>query len=160
MKCQQCNKPAILHITEVLSDDQYEELHLCDDCAQRYLAEPVKPVIAPVTEPTGLEEHEEALALNERQCDHCGIKFVDFRNTGRLGCPHDYAAFQGELIPLLESIHGSAQHTGKTPHRLPQTKHLQNELAQLRKKLQQAITAENYEDAAHLRDTIRELDTD
>jgi len=154
MKCQQCSKQAILHITEVMPDDSFEELHLCDDCATKYLAEPKSP--AKIADASGLDEHEEALALNERQCEHCGIKFVEFRNTGRLGCPHDYGEFHAELTPLLESIHGATGHTGKSPRRLPQTKHRQQELVQLRKRLQDAVSDEDYEEAARLRDQIRE----
>jgi len=33
-------------------------------------------------------------ALGQAECPECGIKFVEFRNTGRLGCPHDY-----EVLP-------------------------------------------------------------
>jgi len=40
MKCQKCPKAATLHITEVLSDEQFEELHLCEECAHKYLYEP------------------------------------------------------------------------------------------------------------------------
>ena len=158
MKCLHCSKPAIMHITEVLPDDAYEELHLCEDCAPKYLAEPKSPSKA--LEVSALDEHEEALALNEQQCDHCKIKFVDFRNSGRLGCPHDYLVFLAELVPLLESIHGSARHSGKTPRRLPQTRHKQQELAQLRKQLNEAIDKERYEEAAALRDRIRVLEQD
>ena len=40
MKCQKCTKAATLHITEVVSDEQFEELHLCEECAHKYLYEP------------------------------------------------------------------------------------------------------------------------
>ena len=30
MNCQKCPKPATYHITEVISEDHYEELHLCE----------------------------------------------------------------------------------------------------------------------------------
>ena len=40
MKCQKCTKAATLHITEVVSEDQFEELHLCEECANKYLYEP------------------------------------------------------------------------------------------------------------------------
>ena len=88
----------------------------------------------------------------------CGIKFVEFRNSGRLGCPHDYQEFRDELTPLLENIHGETRHCGKTPRRLPQNKQTQSELIQLRKQLQQAVTKEAYEEAARLRDRIRQLE--
>jgi protein arginine kinase activator len=154
MKCQKCAKPATLHITEVLGEEQFEELHLCEDCAHKYLYEPPAKKGAKAE----LSEGDETGALNNQQCDHCGIKFVEFRNSGRLGCPHDYDIFREELTPLLESIHGETRHCGKTPRRLPQTKHQQMELIQLRKQLQQAVTSEAYEEAARLRDRIRQLE--
>ncbi|NBW87532.1 MAG: DNA helicase UvrBC, partial [Planctomycetia bacterium] len=47
----------------------------------------------------------------------CGITFFEFRNQGRLGCPHDYVHFDKELEPLIANIHGSTQHTGRRPER-------------------------------------------
>ena len=40
MKCQKCAKAATLHITEIIGEEQIEELHLCEECAQKYLYEP------------------------------------------------------------------------------------------------------------------------
>jgi protein-arginine kinase activator protein McsA len=40
MKCQACHHRATLHITEIVSDDQFEELFLCEQCANEYLYEP------------------------------------------------------------------------------------------------------------------------
>ena len=104
------------------------------------------------------EEADEIGALNQRECPHCGVKFVEFRNSGRLGCPHDYDEFREELLPLLENIHGETRHVGKTPRRLPQSRQAQSEMMQLRKQLQQAVTREAYEEAAQIRDQIHRLE--
>src|ERR1700739_2127999 len=158
MKCNKCPKPATLHITEIISEEQVEELHLCEECAHKYLYEPQpkQPGAKPTASAHG-EEADEPAVLNH-ECSVCGIKFVDFRNTGRLGCPHDYQEFRDELTRLLENIHGETRHCGKTPKRLPQNKQTQSELLQRRKQLQQAVTREAYEDAARLRDRIRQLE--
>jgi len=103
------------------------------------------------------DESDEPAMLN-RECQVCGLKFVDFRNSGRLGCPHDYQAFREELTPLLEKIHGETRHCGKTPRRLPQTKQKESELVVLRKLLTQAVNREAYEEAAKIRDHIRRLE--
>lgn len=158
MKCQNCPKTATLHITEVVSDSQFEELHLCEECAQKYLYEPQPAKTLIKTVESGISEIEETESIGGRQCDVCGLKFVDFRNTGRLGCPHDYTAFHAELTPLLEGIHGGTKHAGKTPRRLPQTRQAQQELTKLRKQLHKAVSDEAYEDAARLRDRIRQLE--
>lgn len=154
MKCQKCTKAATMHITEVIADEQFEEHHLCEDCAQKHLYEAPKKKGVKLGEG---EEADEIVALNQRECPHCGIKFVEFRNSGRLGCPHDYDEFREELLPLLENIHGETQHAGKTPRRFPQTQQAQSEMMQLRKQLQQAIHREAYEEAAQIRDQIRRL---
>jgi len=157
MKCNKCTKAATLHITEVISEEQFDELHLCEECAHKYLYEP--PGNKPSVKTGSSEQAGEDSGLPNRECSNCGIKFVEFRNSGRLGCPHDYEEFREELLPLLESIHGDpAKHTGKTPRRLPQTKQTQSELVQLRKQLLQAVNCENYEEAAQLRDRIRRLE--
>ena len=158
LKCHKCPKPATYHITEVVSEEQYEELHLCEECYQKFYYDPQPQAVGQKGGVGQLEEGDEASALNQRECPVCGIKFVEFRNSGRLGCPHDYQEFREELGPLLENIHGEIRHCGKTPRRLPQNKQTQSELIQLRKQLQQAVTREAYEDAARLRDRIRQLE--
>ena len=156
MKCQKCPNAATLHITEILSEEHVEELHLCEVCAHKYLSEP-QPKPAKTTSAAALDDVEEPAGMN-RECEICGIKFVDFRNTGRLGCPHDYEVFRDELVQLLENIHGETRHVGKVPRRLPQSRQTQAELIQLRKQLLQAVHKEAYEEAARLRDRIKQLD--
>ena len=97
MKCQQCEKPATFHITE-LTGPQPQELHLCESCAKSYLMHgesgttPVAPTLANVlAKQLQLGKAAEELAkLDQRSCPVCGITFYEFRNQGRLGCPHDY----------------------------------------------------------------------
>jgi len=159
MKCQKCANAATLHITEILGEDQIEELHLCEGCAHKHLYEPQQKAAGAKSAPSGQAEDVDEPAVLNRQCEVCGIKFVDFRNTGRLGCPHDYQEFREELLPLLENIHGDPpKHTGKVPRRLPQNKQMQSELVQLRKQLLQAVNKEAYEEAARIRDRIRQLE--
>src|ERR1700687_2850890 len=115
MKCQKCTKAATLHITELVTEEQVEELHLCEECAHKYLYSPPHQKqsgskLPPLTQ----DDESDGPAMRTRECDVCGRKFVDFRNTGRLGCPHDYQAFREELTPLLENIHGETRHCGKT----------------------------------------------
>jgi len=145
-------KLATLQITEVLAENNIEEFHLCEDCAQHYLY-----VTAPKKKQPG--NVREPADSTEKFCEHCGTKFVDFRNSGRLGCPHDYLAFQAELLPLLESIHSSTRHAGKTPRR-PSRQFFAQELVRLRKDLQTAVVSEAYEEAARLRDRIRKIEED
>jgi protein arginine kinase activator len=164
MKCQRCPKQATLHITEVLGDEKFEELHLCEDCAKKYLYEPTTAPKGAATgsKPPPAQSSESPPSISgdpsTKFCEACGLKFVEFRNSGRLGCSHDYDSFRDELLPLLESIHGDVKHAGKSPRRVPKTKSAQSELAALRKQLARAVNEEAYEEAARVRDRIRELE--
>ena len=164
MKCQQCEKPATFHITE-LTGSQPQELHLCETCAKTYLtqgesATPVAPTLANVlAKQLQIGKAAEELAkLDQRSCPVCGISFYEFRNQGRLGCPHDYVYFERELTPLIANIHGETQHVGKHPRGREGGTDQQTELIRLRREMDEAKQKEHYERAAKIRDQIRELE--
>jgi protein arginine kinase activator len=153
MKCEKCPNAATLHITEILGENHIEEVHLCEVCAGKYLSE--EPQTATKVVPR--EELDES-ELGQVACDACGLKFIDFRNTGRLGCPNDYEVFREELVQLLENIHGETRHIGKVPRRSRDLSRTQGEAIRLRKQLEAAVLKENYEEAARLRDRIKRLE--
>lgn len=154
-KCQQCGERAVIHITEVETDGEVRHCHFCYHHAQEHLKE--KEAVASTS-----EESEASSPPAERepslQCPICGISFEEFRQLGRLGCPHDYEVFRDELRPLLENVHGSLRHVGKIPKRAPADTRRQTELIKLRQEIQQAIAVEDYERAARLRDQIDSLE--
>jgi protein arginine kinase activator len=156
MKCQTCPKLATYHITEVLGEDRTEELHLCEECFRRSTGEGLEAAAATPAKIPAVDD--DIADVAHKHCDACGIKFAEFRNSGRLGCPHDYDSFRSELVPLLENIHAETKHAGKRPRRLPKAKADLHTLADLRRQLQTAVTNEEYETAAGLRDTIRKLE--
>jgi len=165
MKCQYCEKPATFHITEVTTDNQPQELHLCEDHARIYLTPSDEPPDTDVpTDPAGQPQFsvsqtaEQLAQLDQRSCPVCGITFYEFRHAGRLGCPHDYVCFHDELEPLIVNIHGATTHVGKHPkHGVQATSH-QTRLIQLRREMQDAVHREDYELASRLRDEIHELE--
>jgi len=154
MKCEKCPNAATLHITEILGENHIEEVHLCEVCAGKYLSEDKPPLAKAPVPQEELDESE----LGQTACELCGLKFLDFRNTGRLGCPHDYEVFREELVQLLENIHGETRHCGKVPRRSRSAGRNQNEIIRLRKQLDAAVSQEHYEEAARLRDRIRRLE--
>ena len=152
-KCERCSSPATVHITEVLGEAKFEEHHVCEQCFKQYNLESQGKGKA-LTAEAATADLDDAL-FGQQECPDCGIKFVDFRNSHRLGCSRDYQVFHAELMPLLENIHGDTRHCGKTPRRYPQTKKAEAELLQLRQRLKRAVEREDYEEAARLRDQIR-----
>ncbi|MCO6454981.1 MAG: UvrB/UvrC motif-containing protein [Pirellulaceae bacterium] len=169
MKCQKCEKPATFHITE-LTGPKLQEVHLCEECAREYLSEPEASVAAPPTLAGMLAQQlkggqlkvgqtaEELARIDQRSCPVCGITFYEFRQAGRLGCPHDYVCFERELDPLIANIHGDTAHVGKHPRRGQKGTDRRTELIRLRRRMKEAVEQEKYELASELRDQIRQVE--
>ncbi len=160
MKCHKCSKVATMHITEIVCKDSVQECHFCEECAQKYLQEEVleKEIIEVDLESSVTKMVENLAGATAVVCESCALQFSDFRNSGRLGCPHDYTVFHDELLPYLENIHGETKHCGKFPTRYGTNKNIQKEIDLLRKQLQLVIQKEKYEEAAGIRDKIRLLE--
>ena len=69
---------------------------------------------------------------------------------------HDYDVFRAGLEPLLKRIHRSIRHAGKKPRHREATAGVQQEWVELRRQLREAVDAEQYEEAARLRDLLRQ----
>ena len=159
MKCQQCEKPATIHITEI-TGPELDELHLCEDCGKIYLSQQ-EPVADSTMSPQFklVEDADELAALQQQVCEICGSSFYEFRHSGRLGCPHDYVCFEAELEPLIVNIHAATDHVGKRPKRGVNSSEQQVHLVRMRQGMKEAIEREDYETASALRDQIQELET-
>ena len=167
MKCQKCAKPATFHITDIVEKGKHREFHFCDEHARQHLAPPDETSEPPISElakkliigadGTGYGLREPSPA-DKQVCPICQITFLEFRNSGRLGCPYDYEVFRDELMPLLENIHGETRHSGKVPKRAAENTQQQTTLIQLRNELKRAVAAEDYEAAARLRDKIKGIE--
>jgi protein arginine kinase activator len=160
MTCQHCQDEATVHLTETV-EGRRRELHLCVACAREAgVALPEAPpslaldaviqslIVTNVGELVG--------ELASLTCPDCGLKFMEFRARGRLGCPHDYRVFARGLLPLLGRAHGATRHVGKVARRRPS----ESDRLRLRTQLRDAIAREDYELAARLRDQLRHKDAD
>lgn len=164
MKCQACANPATVHITTIEKDGQKRQLHLCQACAEKQQMLTKQELNLPAILQAILGQHVGAVAdeLARLRCPECGIRFMEFRQEGRLGCPHDYVVFRRGLEPLLQRIHRGGQpvhHVGKSPRRDPARAAAHAELVTLRRQLREAVEAENYEEAARVRDLLREKES-
>jgi protein arginine kinase activator len=160
-KCDLCKNPATVHLTEISGGKKIER-HLCENCAQQQEGVPAKPH-TPINELLSkfVMQHTGLTETKTEDCPHCGMTWAEFRQNGLLGCEHDYARFEKELVPLLQRAHEATHHLGKVPARrgatgVPMKKTL--DLAKLRKELAKAVEMEDYERAAKLRDSIRQAE--
>ena len=164
LKCDNCNKPATVHLTEIRNGKKIEK-HLCEQCAAQSEGLPHKshtPINELLTNfvlaHSGMQKETGA----QTTCDGCGITWAEFRQNGLFGCAQDYTVFEKDLTPLLQRAHeGATHHVGKVPARgggtgVPMKRTI--DLTRLRKELQRAVEAEDYERAAKLRDQIKQAE--
>ena len=156
--CQCCNKKAAtFHVTEIV-DNEKKEIHLCEDCArEKNIALPSGSLNEFITGLFEAHAETEVPELAGIACPVCGITYAEFRSGGGLGCSRDYTVFKKGLLPFLERIHGSIKHKGKVPLNAGKGMANARKLIHLRRELNKAIEAEEYEKAARLRDQIYEL---
>lgn len=161
--CVRCASPATVHLTKVV-DGKPAEVHYCEQCAPTILLphpNPGKEVakLLKTFEPIQASLLLRRSADTQAVCPECGLTFAQFRQTGRFGCAHDYQAFGSQVGALLHSIHKASTYTGKTPGGLAQVRDgkLIDDLALAREKLDEAVSREDYEQAARLRDEIQQL---
>lgn len=173
MICDVCKKKkATVHLTEIV-DGKMAEMHICEDCARERSVQ-MEQQFGLADLLAGLSDFGKQIKTEDTaklQCANCGLTYDDFRKFGRLGCSECYGAFRGHLASLLKKIHGSTQHLGKHPIGKAAAPHVavkketravkeakEDPLQALKTKLQQAVLAENFEQAAILRDQIRVLE--
>lgn len=168
MLCQMCGQhPATTHIKTIVNG-KLTQAHLCADCAKKQgygnlfadwgsgfgsLLSGFMGSTAPARQVT--------------RCPGCGASFEDITRSGKIGCAECYHTFRGQLLPIIQRIHGTAQHKGKVPGssalRVTDTNNKivaveETPLEEKKRLLKQAIEVQDFERAAVLRDEIKELE--
>jgi len=166
MLCQVCKEhTATIHLTEI-SHGQRTEIHICEQCAQKQgivvkNQVPLNELLSTLLSSQGQEESAApgvAGALQDEVCPFCGMTLKKFSQKSLLGCPHDYEVFDQPLRALItRSQAGHTRHAGKVPSRAPRAMRNHMEVVRLRRRLDAAVQAEDYEVAAQIRDQLRKL---
>lgn len=159
--CTACQKAiATIVITEVSGGSVTGQQHVCAACAELLgIGAPKPPKFSPeiLEDLLGSMKSARARAPRTEACPGCGLKLADFRSKGRLGCPRCYETFRQELMPLLQRIHEAQTHRGRLPATMPEAPAPSDDrrLGDLRRRLEDAVRGERYEEAARLRDELR-----
>jgi protein arginine kinase activator len=159
MLCEDCGKKkATLMFTEIV-DDQQKVYHLCEECAEkRGLAKP-KSSWADLLLGLAKGLSAEVKKEEEKLICTCGLTFAEFRRGGKLGCVECYSTFSEKLKPLLQRIHGATKHVGKIATKDEEYLRIKRNIVKLEEQLKRAVTKEDFETAAKIRDQIREYET-
>lgn len=158
MLCCICKeKEATVHLTQI-AGDKVQKVDLCEECAkQKGVNDPAGFSLADLLLGLGAsQEIEEAAGGTAIRCPRCGFTQADFKKSGRLGCAECYVTFSDGLESLLKTMHKGVKHVGKVPRTLQHSRDLSEQLRLLQRKLAKAIEEENFEEAARLRDEIKQ----
>lgn len=174
MKCQHCNeREATTHIRKNINGEK-TEMHLCSECAAElgvmdefktesffndsFFGSLLGAGIPAMNLLSGIE-----------RCETCGSTFNDIVKSGKVGCANCYSKFSDKLEPSIVKLHGKASHIGKNitytevddePEvnaSADSAEAQDTSLHSLKKELKQAIKEQRFEDAAVLRDKIKEI---
>jgi len=158
MKCDLCPKQAKVFFSQIVGST-IQKINLCNECAEEQgVTDPTGFALADVLQGVGIEKPiDRPIPLSRLTCPACGFGQADFKKTGRLGCCMCYITFRDAVENLLSSMHRGTVHTGKVPEHIPQTQATVDAVAELTTMLETAVAAEDYEEAARLRDQIRKL---
>lgn len=153
MQCESCGaKEANVHLTHVV-DNVARKINLCEECAAKHGISLQGPMsLTDIL--LGLGTLEEEPRAPAKKCAFCRMRLSDFKKTSRLGCPVCYDTFGPELNPMVADMQKGSRHVGKVPCTPAGDGARNPRIAALQRELETAIAAENYEEAAKLRDEI------
>ncbi|SHJ89818.1 UvrB/UvrC motif-containing protein [Paramaledivibacter caminithermalis] len=165
MLCERCKQnKATVHLTKILNNKK-TEIHLCEECARKSEDISFENPFTINNFLAGLLDSVQSSPIKvdyikTTTCSKCGMSYGKFKELGRLGCSDCYKTFNEKLKPLIKSVHGSQEHTGKVPKKTGSIIRLKREIMNMKKELSRAIDKEEFERAAELRDKIKLLEKD
>ena len=186
MICERCKRAeATIHLTEIIQNVK-SEVHLCENCAREIgLNSKLSgfslslPEILSFLEVNEVDDEPTGIV-----CLSCGLSYADYLREGKLGCPDCYRYMDESIKKAVAAYHGSLRHIGKHPlnvAKVPDGKRAKASvhaagsgtasvavsdrgdttvtIEKLKEMLEAAILEERFEDAAVLRDRIRQWNT-
>nr|WP_275899704.1 UvrB/UvrC motif-containing protein [Bacillus piscicola] len=167
--CEECQKrPASIHLTKIVNG-QKTQINLCEECAREkgetipnwsnYSIQDLLSGLLHFEQPTGHESVRSSQTMpRQLVCNNCGLSYDRLINIGRFGCSHCYETFGSKLDPIFKRVHGgNTKHAGKIPKQAGSKFHIKKQIEKAREHLEDLIEREEFEEAAKVRDHIRDL---
>lgn len=153
MLCTNCKKENAVFFYQQNIGGKKSSVALCAECSKKFTS--------PMKSFDFFEPYTTVKTTNttdsSKVCNLCGLRFENIRAMGKVGCPECYNTFKEELGGIIQRIHGNAVHRGSSPENSGYEISTASEEELLKEELNKAISAENYEEAARLRDAIKAL---
>lgn len=167
MMCDDCGVRPANFLLKAVTDEGVHEKNLCPVCMAKYQKRipgldfsSLAGILSGILEShkaAGQQEETYDPEYDDLICMDCGATYAEFRKTGRMGCAACYKAFRQPLDSLLLKVHGNLQHAGRMPGGLKNDASIKFTIEKLKQELVKAIAAEEYEQAAQIRDKVRML---
>ena len=151
MLCEKCGKNNATVLYTQIINGKKSSINICSKCAS---GESLFENFGSLLSFGGRNESAAA-------CPLCKMTLAEFTRKGRMGCGKCYDTFRAQAKSMLQKIHGTPVHTAVSEKTVQEPKaevqkKEKSEIDILKEKLQEAISAEKYEEAAKIRDEIRE----
>lgn len=166
MLCQNCGKnEATTHIKQVINGDTAER-HLCSECAE-HLATATRSRASASMLPdfSGISSAMQSIRSARRErwfaARNAALRSMISSARAESAARSATKFFYNELKPSLQRIHGQIHHSGKiasTAEPVSEEEAKIDEKEELKKQMDEAVAAQNFELAAQLRDRIKELE--
>ena len=148
MLCQKCRKRNAQYHSSRIINNQLVDIHLCKRCVENNSNQEHTNNIDGLLEVLVKTNVYDKNQTDELQCKTCGTTLSELQKNGLVGCPHCYTIFSDYLLKDKNKSH---RRTGRTPKGL-------EFIERLEKKLKRAVESEDFEEAAQLRDKIKDLE--
>jgi len=162
MLCMKCKKKEAAFYYKQTVNGKVNETALCADCASKLQVSDDIDIdidFNPFAELFGgLSTAQRRRSDTRRRCTLCGLTFSDLVRSGKVGCAKCYEVFADELAPTVNQLHGKAEHNGRAPGHFAAKNEKKNKLKKLKAELRCAIESQDFEQAAVLRDRIKEIE--
>ena len=158
MLCDGCKKKEASIMLHMITNGQVSTRSLCASCAQKAHSQMSQAFTTMGMQMEGLNgmvetPRQEELRLPKMICSACRTPYEDIDHNTLFGCKYCYGAFHQLVVDYLSGLRGEP----KAIVPLEEITGLMPSLTQeeLKERLQDAVNAEDYEQAASLRDEIQ-----
>lgn len=152
MICDICrNRNASVHVKKMVGSIQADHF-LCPVCATRFGY--ARKIDRFYTDESVFSQNSTAT----QRCPCCGSTWADITDMGTAGCAECYQVFRKQLTEIIDKVHEKTTYKGRIPIVASPKMQREMRIEQARAQLAEAIAQENFEQAAVLRDYIRELE--
>lgn len=162
MLCDGCKQNEANIVLHMMTNGQVATRSLCAECAQKAHTEMTKAFATMGMQIEGLQgmverSQEERERIPRMMCSNCRTAYTDIGYDTVFGCARCYGAFHEQVMQYLSSLRPVEQAASQAPDVLPVLPEPTAE--ELHARLDEALRAEDYEQAASLRDQLKLMAT-